>query len=183
MKKVVLTFGVISGVIIFTFVFVTATLCEMDLVPFDRMQILGYLSFVISLSMIFFGIKSYRDNYAGGRITFWKGVKIGVLISLIASVFYFAGGAAYNIANPGFVDRITVKFTEHQEKTMREQGRPQAEIDTAVQQVKDIIKMMENPFIAFAIFFIELFPIGVLISLVSAAILRRKEVLPPAAAA
>jgi len=181
MKKVVLTFGLISGALIFGFVFLSATLCEQGIVPLDRMEIIGYTSMVISLSMIFFGIKSYRDNYGNGKITFWKGMQIGVLISLIASVFYFAGGAAYNAANPGFVDCFSAKFAEHETEKMKSQGRSQEEIDKTIGQTRDLFKMMENPFIAFAIFFVEIFPIGVLISVISAAILRRKEVLPAAA--
>lgn len=181
MKKVVITFGLISGAIIFGFVFLTATLCEQGIVPLDRMEIIGYSSMVISLSMIFFGIKSYRDNYGNGSVTFWKGLQIGLLISLIASVFYFAGGAAYNLANPGFVERFSAKFAEHETEKMKSQGKSQEEIDKTVGQMQDLLKMMENPFIAFAIFFVEIFPIGVIISIISAAILRRKEVLPAAA--
>ncbi len=181
MKKVVIIFGLISGLIIFSFVFLTATLSEKNILPMDRLEIIGYTSMVISLSMIFFGIKSYRDNYGNGRVTFWKGVQIGLLISLIASVFYFAGGAVYNLANPGFVERFSARFAEHQTEKMKSEGKPQEEIDKTVAQMNDVLKMLENPLIAFAIFFIEIFPVGVIITIVSAAILRRKDVLPAAA--
>jgi len=182
MKKVVVTFGLISGVLIFGFVFLAATLSERGVVPMDRMEIIGYTSMVIALSMIFFGIKSYRDNYGNGRVTFWKGMQIGILISLIASVFYFGGGAIYNLANPGFVDRFTAKFAQHQAEKMKSEGKSQEEIDKAVSQMNDVMKMLENPFIAFAIFFIEIFPVGLIVTIISAAILRKKEVLPAASA-
>src|SRR6266571_4222100 len=99
MKKVVITFGLISGFVIACLGWIIGWLCMVDMVSLDRTEWIGYASMLIALSMVFFGIKSYRDNYAGGKITFWKGVQIGLLISLIAGVLYFVGALSYDIAN------------------------------------------------------------------------------------
>jgi len=181
MKKVVITFGLISGVLIFCFVFVVVGLCENGILSWDRSELAGYTSMVIALSLIFFGIKSYRDNYGNGRVTFWKGVQIGLLISLIASVFYFAGGEAYIAVNPGFTDRFFEKYTQNYTEKMKAEGKSQEEIDKTVKEMRDMVKMMENPFLRFAIFVMEILPVGIIITFISAAILRRKEVLPAAA--
>jgi hypothetical protein len=178
MKKVVITFGLISGVIIFGFVFLVTSLCERGVISLDRSELAGYTSMVIALSMIFFGIKSYRDNYGNGRVTFWKGVQIGLLISLIASVFYFAGGEAYTAANPGFIDRFFDKYTQQYTEKMAAEGKSQQEIDGKIKEMRDMVKMLENPFLRFAIFVMEILPVGIIITLISAAILRKKEILP-----
>ncbi|HEV7644905.1 MAG TPA: DUF4199 domain-containing protein [Pyrinomonadaceae bacterium] len=184
MKKIVITFGVISGLILAGFVFLISTLCGNETISMDHGELIGYTTMAISLSMIFFGIKSYRDNVGKGKITFWKGIQIGLLITLIASVFYFAGAEAYNVANPGFVDKIMTKFTKLQTEKMQQAGASQEEIDKTVKFAGDMAKAMENPFIFYAICLMELAPVGLIITLISAAILRRKDVLPlePAAA-
>ena len=184
MKKVVLVFGVIAGLILAGFVFLIEGLCGDDVISMDYGELIGYTSMAISLSMIFFGIKSYRDNVGKGKITFWKGIQIGLLITLISSVFYFGGAVAYNITHPGFVDKIMAKFAQNQTEKMKLAGKSQEEIDKVVQSAGDMVKLMNNPFIFYAICLMELSPVGIIITLLSAAILRRKDVLPlePAAA-
>jgi hypothetical protein len=184
MKKIIITFGVIAGLILAGFVFLISGLCASDTISMDHGELIGYTTMAISLSMIFFGIKSYRDNVGKGKITFWKGIQIGLLITLIASVFYFAGAEAYNVANPGFYDKIMTKFTKLQTEKMQQAGASQEEIDKTVKFAGEMAKAMENPFIFYAICLMELSPVGIIITLLSAAILRRKDVLPlePAAA-
>ena len=178
MKKVVITFGLISGAIIAVLVWVIAWLCEVDLVTFDRAELIGYASMLIALSMIFFGIKSYRDNYAGGAITFWKGVQIGLLISLIGALLYWASAVAYNVAHPGFQERFVEKFTEHTVNTMRADGASQQEIDAQLVEIEKMEKMLQNPLVFFVVALIEILPVGIIVTLLSAALLRRREVLP-----
>ena len=178
MKKVVLTFGLIAGAIIAVLVWVVAWLCERDLIAFDRMEFVGYASMLIALTMVFFGIKSYRDNYAGGKITFWKGVQVGLLISLIAGVLYFAGALSYNIANPGFQARFLEKYTQLRVGQLRSQGAPQADIDGVGAEIEFMKKLFDNPLLFFAIAMVEILPVGIIVSLISAGLLRRRELLP-----
>jgi hypothetical protein len=180
MKKVVLTFGLIAGVIIAVLVWVVAWLCERDLIAFERMEFVGYASMLIALTMVFFGIKSYRDNYSGGKITFWKGVQVGLLISLIAGVLYFAGALSYNIANPGFQAKFIEKYTEFSIGKLQAEGAPQAEIDSAKAEIALMQRLFENPLLFFAIAMVEILPVGIIVTLISAGLLRRREVLPAA---
>jgi hypothetical protein len=178
MKRVVLTFGLISGSIIAVLVWVVAWLCESDLIAFERMEFVGYASMLIALTMVFFGIKSYRDNYSDGKITFWKGVQVGLLISLIAGVLYFAGALSYNIANPGFEERFLEKYTQLRVGQLRSQGAPQTDIDDVGAEIEFMKKLFDNPLLFFAIAMVEILPVGIIVSLISAGLLRRSELLP-----
>lgn len=181
MKKTVLTFGLIGGVLAIMFTFLIATLCDRDMIAFDKAELVGYASMVIALSMIFFGIKSFRDNYGNGTITFWKGLQIGILITSIGSVMYIAGAELYTVLNPAFGPRVMEKYKEYETNKLAKKGAPQAEIEATVQQMTEMEKMMDNPFVRFGIYLIEIFPVGVIITFLSAALLRRREVLPAAA--
>lgn len=178
MKKTVITFGLIGGVIIMIFTFIIATLCDRDMIAFERAEIVGYASMVIALSMIFFGIKSYRDNQGGGKITFWKGVQVGVLITAIASALYVVGGEAYTAYNPGFAPKVMEKYKEMETRKMEQKGASKEEIDATIKQMSDMMKLMENPLFRVPIYLIEIFPVGLIITLISAGLLRKRELLP-----
>jgi hypothetical protein len=178
MKKIILTYGLICGVLSMIFTFLIATLCDRDMIDFSKAELVGYASMVIALSMIFFGIKSYRDNYGSGTITFWKGVQIGILITCIGSVMYIAGAELYTVINPGFAPKVMEKYKEFEANKMKQKGASPAETDAAVQQMAEMVKMMENPLVRFGIYLIEIFPVGVIITFLSAALLRKRELLP-----
>lgn len=178
MKKVIITYGLISGVIIAALVWVTTSLCEMDVISLDYGMFIGYASMLIALTMVFFGIKSYRDNYSGGRITFWKAVQIGFLISLIAATMYFLGAVSYYLAFPGFDERFLAKFTVHMVGKLQASGASQAEIDEVYKTVEMMRGLFKNPLTFYLVALMEFLPVGIIVTLISSALLRKKEVLP-----
>lgn len=179
MRKVVLTFGLIAGVIIAGIVWLTALLVDNDTIGFERLEVVGYTSMIVALTMVFFGIKSYRDNYSGGKITFWKGCQVGFLISLIAGVMYWGGGVVTNtVALPGFDERFMQKFTEYKLGQLQQQGAPQEKIDAAKAEVEMMAGLFKNPVLFFLICMVEILPVGIIVTLVSAALLRKRELLP-----
>lgn len=180
MKKIVLTFGLIGGAIMVFFVFLVGTLHDRELIDPDKGEIVGYATMVISLSVIFFGIKSYRDNYGGGTITFWKGIQIGLLISVIGGVLYFVGVEAYNLANPEFAPKFMKKWAEHEADKARARGASENEIAAASKQIEDMDKVFANPLFMFLICLMEMSPVSILITVISSVLLRRKELLPAA---
>jgi hypothetical protein len=108
MKKIVLTFGTISGVILSAMML--GTLPFMDQIGFDRGEIIGYTSMVLAFLLIYFGVRSYRDNVAGGSITFGRALKVGALIAAVASGWYVATWQLiYYRLTPDFV----VKYQTH----------------------------------------------------------------------
>ena len=178
MKKVVLTFGLIAGLIIASLVWVTAILVDRGAIGFGRLEVVGYGSMIVALSMVFFGIKSYRDNASGGTLKFWKGVQVGVLISLIAGVLYWGGAISYGIVNPGFDERFMKQFSDLKVGQLQEKGAPQAEIDSAKAEVEMMAGLFKNPVLFFLVCLMEILPVGFVVTLISAGLLRRKELLP-----
>src|SRR5687768_10069858 len=88
MKKIVLTFGLIAGGILSAMMLVT--LPFQDAIGFDRGEIIGYTSMMVAFLLIFFGVKSFRDNVAGGSVTFGRAFAVGAQIALVASICYVA---------------------------------------------------------------------------------------------
>jgi hypothetical protein len=178
MKKVVLTFGLIAGFIIAGLVWATTALVERGQIGFERLEFVGYANMLIALSMVFFGIKSYRDNIGGGALKFWKGVQIGVLISMIAGVMYFGGAMSYGLVSPNFEENFMQKFAELKVGKLKEEGASQEQIDKAASEVEMMRKLFQNPVLFFFICMMEIVPVGIVVTLISAGLLRRKELLP-----
>ena len=88
MKKTVLTFGLISGAILSAMMLIT--LPFHDAIGFDRGMIVGYTTMVLGFLLIFFGVRSYRDNVAGGTVRFGRALAVGVMIGAVASLCYVA---------------------------------------------------------------------------------------------
>jgi hypothetical protein len=178
MRKIIMTYGVVAGIIIVGFMGLIMVLCAKGIIPFENTEIIGYASMLVALSMIFFGIKSYRDRHLRGAIGFWKGVQVGLLITLIATLLYFAGGELYHQTSPGLQDEIMEKYGELQVKKLKDRGAPQAEIDGMVKEIAGFKELSESVLFRLALAFIEFFPVGLVVTPISAAILRRREVLP-----
>ncbi|ELR68290.1 hypothetical protein C900_00554 [Fulvivirga imtechensis AK7] len=174
MKKVIITYGLIAGAIVTALMYINFSLSgeEMD---FDLGEILGYLTMIISLSTIFFGIKTFRDKHNEGIVSFGKAFRIGLFITLIAACMYAIGWEVYYQTSAS--DFMT-KYTAHYIEKLESSGASAEEIEQKAQEMKVMQEYYANPFIRFAWTIMEIFPIGLVISLVSAAILRKKEVLP-----
>jgi hypothetical protein len=171
MRKVVLTYGILAGVIIAVLMVISGTLAS-GYEENAYSMVLGYATMIISLSMIFFAVKSYRDNYSGGWVTFGKGFLIGIYVSLIASVFYVVGWEIYSsIAMPDWAD----KYAQHAIDAVKKSGASDAAILQKTKDMADFKEMYKNPLVRYGMTFLEIFPVGIVISLVSAAILRRKS--------
>lgn len=170
MKKIVLTFGLLSGVVSATIM--SATMPFAEAIGFDRMIVVGYTAIVISFLFVYFGIRSYRDNVLGGLISFGKGFQAGILITLISSFVYVAAWLVVNYTLvPDFADKYAVYLVEDQ----RANGASQADIDKVVAQGEQMKEMLANPLINAAVTFTEPFPVGLLVTLISAAVLKKQE--------
>jgi hypothetical protein len=171
MKKVVIVFGLISGVISSAMMFLTLLFINKRTGNFDNGYIVGYTSIFLSLLLVFFGIRSYREN-AGGTITFRRAFSVGILITLISCVFYVASWEViYFKLMPDFAD----KYAAHAIGTMRQKGATDADIAAKKVEMEKMKAMLDNPLLNAAMTFIEPFPVGLIMTLVSAAILRRRS--------
>ena len=175
MRKIVITYGLISGAIITGLFLISMYLWQKGVINFDNGEYFGYGSMLVALAMVFFGIKSFRDNQNGKAIGFWKAAQVGILISLLSSFVYASSWETYMQTNPEntFFD----KYTEHYIGKLKEKGAPQQEIDKTVTEMASMKEMYNNPVIRFGMTLMEILPVGVIVTLISAAILRKKEVL------
>ena len=174
MKKVALIYGLIAGTIVGAMMFITMPMYETGQLNFDNGELVGYTTMAVALSMIFFGTKSYRDNYAGGEITFWKGVKIGMLITAIASVMY---ALAWEITYQNMSGDFMQMMIDHNIQKMIDSGAPATEIAKTKEGWAAFNELYRNPLIRFMVTILEILPVGIVLTLISAGLLRRKDFL------
>jgi pheromone shutdown protein TraB len=171
MRKTVLTYGLISGGILVLVLLITIPFMD-DMMDSGTGEWLGYISMIAALSVIFIGIKNFRDNNSGGMISFGKAFLIGLNITLVASVFYIAGWVTYmNTSDSDFIEN----YTKHTIEELQNSGESQDVIDKKRAEMEDFAEMYKNPFIQIVFTFLEIFPVGLLISLIAAIILKTNK--------
>ena len=170
MKKTVLTFGTIAGVILSAMMLLTIPF--QDRIGFDRGAIVGYTTMVLAFLMIHFGVRSYRDNVAGGAISFGRALKVGALIAALASVWYVATWEViYYKVSPDFI----AKYQAHILERARADGETDAQIAKRQADLEKYAEWYKNPAINAAMTFLEPLPVALIMSLVSAGLLSRRR--------
>ncbi|HKR03858.1 MAG TPA: DUF4199 domain-containing protein [Bacteroidia bacterium] len=175
MKKNSIVFGIISGAIISTFMGISMYIMGCgsgDMDGGSTSMIIGFSAMAVAFSFIFVGIKNFRDKQNGGTITFGKGFLLGFMISLIASTMYVITWAVeFHYFMPDFID----KYSAMQVKQLHESGISGAALDEAVKGIeKESYNYKHNPFFFAMYTYMEILPVGIIITLVSALILKRK---------
>ncbi len=170
MRKVVLTFGLIAGAMLSAMMLLT--LPFMDKIGFDKGEIIGYTTMVLAFLMVFFGVKSYRDNVAGGSVTFGRAFRVGLMITAVASVCYVATWQLvyYKIA-PDFGEKYTAFAVEKAKKS----GATDAQIAATRKDMTEMMEWYKNPLVNIAITFLEPLPVGLVFTLVTAGVLSRRR--------
>jgi hypothetical protein len=170
MKKIVLTFGLIAGAILS--VMMLLTLPFLDRIGFDKGAVIGYSTMVLAFLMVFFGVKSYRDNVAGGVVTFGRAFLVGLMITLVATVCYVATWQLvyYKLA-PDFGE----KYTAYAVEKAKTSGATEAQIAAKTKEMTEFMEMYKNPLVNIGFTFLEPMPVGLLFTLVTAGVLRRRE--------
>ena len=170
MKKIVLTFGLISGGILVAMM--VATLPFIDQIGFENGEIIGYTTLVAAFLFVFFGIRSYRETVGNGYITFGRAFKVGILITVISSLCYVI---SWQIIYFNFIPDFVDKYSQYMVEKSRAAGASPEQIAGEVAQMERFKVIFQNPFYNFLItFFVEPFPIGLIITLISAFILRKR---------
>lgn len=169
MKKIVLVYGIIAGLIVAGMMaFSTGYYCAKG--DFEGGMIYGYSAMIIAFSMIFVGVKSFRDKHNGGTINFGKAFKIGLFISLIASTIYVIGWLInYYCFIPDFMDKYAVAMIS-KAKASGISANELAKKTTEMAQMKEWYK---NPVFVILMTYVEILPIGLIVTLISALILKR----------
>lgn len=170
MKKTVLTFGLISGFIMIAMM--TISLVLSDRIGFGHNLVLGYTILVLGSLLIFFGIRSYRENIGGGQISFGRAFAVGILITVVASVCYVV---CWEIIYFNFMPDFADKYAAYIVEQARASGATQQVIDAKLAEMKGLKALLDNPLYNGLMTFAEPFPIGLLVTLISAAVLRTRK--------
>jgi hypothetical protein len=171
MKKIVLTFGLISGAIMSAMM--TATMVFAHQTNPSSGMIIGYTIMVLSFLLVFFGIRSYRENVGNGYISFGRALGVGLLIMLISSACYVA---TWEIVYHKFMPDFGEKYLAQSIERVRASGKSPQEIETEIESMRSMMQLYNsNIFFNMALTFLEPLPVGVLMSLISAAILRKRR--------
>jgi hypothetical protein len=170
MRKIVLTFGLIAGAILSVMMLITLPFQER--IGFDKGAIIGYTTMVLAFLMVFFGVRSYRDNVAGGSVTFGRAFAVGLLITIVASVCYVATWQLiYYRLTPDFGDKYAAYAIEKAKKS----GATDAQIAEKTKEMAQFSQMYKKPLVNIALTFLEPLPVGILFTLITAVALSRKR--------
>jgi hypothetical protein len=168
MKRTVWTFGLIAGAIMAAMMFATIPFLEHD----DKAEIIGYTTMIVAFLMVFFGIRSYRDNVMGGTIGFGRAFKVGILITLVASACYVASWEVmYHTMMPDFVEKYAAQVIERAQAS----GATEAQVEERRQEMAKFAVMYRNPLFNVGMTFLEVFPVGLVVVLVSSGVLSRRK--------
>ena len=179
MKKTVLTFGLIAGVMISVLMDGSLLLANKIGTGHNSM-LLGYTMMVASFLLIYFGIRSYRDTTLAGQISFGRAFSCGILIALITTVFYVA---TWEVVYFGFIPHFMDSYWAAEIHKVQSRGLDAATTAARVAEIQQQQQLYQNPFVNMAYTFMEPLPVGLIITLISAAVLRRKAGAEPAGAA
>lgn len=167
MKKNIIIYGLIAGIVV-SFLMLFSISIGFD---FNIGLLIGYASMLIAFSFVFVGIRNYREKYNGGVISFGKAFKIGIMIVLIASTIYvIAWLIDYYFFNPDYLE----KYAAHMLDKLKASGASQIEIDKQTKEMADFAKMFKNPFFNAMMTYVEILPVGLIVTLISSFILKRK---------
>ena len=170
MRKIVLTFGLISGAIMA--VLMTIAMFFHEQIGFDRGMVVGYTSMVIAFLMVWFGVKAYRDNVAGGSVSFGRAFVVGLLITLVATACYVA---TWQVSYRTVASDYDEKYTAYVLEEARKSGATEAELAQQKQEMDAFWESYQNPLVNIAFTALEPLPVGLIFTLVTAGVLSRKR--------
>jgi len=174
--RYVLVYGVIAGAI--TIAAISSSFVFEGLNHLQS-EWFGYLVMLVALSLIFVGVKRYRDVECGGVVGFAKAFLVGLGIAVVAGVVYVAGWEAYLATTEGnFIQNYAAAMLAD----MRASGASTADIAATEREMAWALEIYEQPLPRMGVTFLEIFPVGLLVALISAAVLRNPRVLPARAA-
>lgn len=169
MKRTVWKYGLVSGAIMALLMSVT--------LPFvnalgDHSLIVGYAGIVAGFLLVYFGVRSYRDTVRGGTIGFGRALSVGLLIAIIGSLCYVA---TWEVLYFRFMPDFYSRYAQSAVSQARASGKSDAEIVRTQAAMNEMVKSAESPAWVAATTFVEPFPVGFLIALVSAGVLKRRR--------
>jgi hypothetical protein len=170
MKKNVLVYGLISGICVATFMSFSVAYCySKD--SFDGSMVLGYAAMLLSFSLLFVGVKNYRDKHNGGVISFGNAFLMSLYMALIASTLYVIG---WMVAYYNFFPDFMEKLAAYQLSPAKVSEMTPAEVAGIREQMKTFKGWYATPIGVAGATYMEILPVGLVVSLITALTLKRK---------
>ncbi len=171
MNKTILTYGLISGAVA-SVLMVASAIYFKNSMDYQNGELFGYAGILLSMLFVYFGVRTYRDRKGPEEtLSFGEAFKVAILITLISCVCYVVAWLiVYQTLMPDFMD----KFIEQTLAQMKNSGATEEQISQEAAKMEEYKTMYQNPLIRAAFTFLEPFPVGLLVSLVSSLVLRRK---------
>jgi len=169
--KIALKFGSISGLLIVSTWFILYALGGAD-GEFVGGELLGYTIMLLALTAVFMGVKNKRDGNESSVFSFKEGFLTGLGIVLVASLIYVVGWMIYM---PTFAPDFVDKYQANQIELVQNSDISSGEKNEKIEEIKTQIENYKKPHMMASITFLEIFPVGLLVTLITALILRRKE--------
>jgi hypothetical protein len=173
MLKTILAYGAIAGLI----VGVPLTALTLSMSGEHMMKwgmLVGYATMLLAFTTIFVAIKRRRDGEGGGVIRFWPAFGLGLGVAFVAGIFYVA---AWEIGQALSGADFAAVYSRAMIDQQRAAGVSGAALARYAAQMEDFRRSYANPLFRLPMTFIEIFPVGVLVSLVAAALLRNPRFL------
>ncbi len=170
MKKIVIVNGLIAGAIVAAMFLITMGLYHNN-GNFEGGMLIGYASMLLAFSLIFVAIIRFRDKYNNGVISFGKAFRIGLYITLIASTIYVVTWLIdYYVFIPDFADKYAASMMDK----LKNSGASAAEIAKQAKEMDSFKEMYKNPVMVVLFTYLEILPVGLLLTLIASFILKRK---------
>jgi len=168
-KKTVLAYGLVSGAVTSALMLAVVPLIESR--KLATSDFIGYGSIVLMGLIIFFGVRSYRQNVGDGRMSFLQGFGVGAGITLISCALYLATfQLLFYELRPG----IEETYAECMIERARRSGASDAEILETTKQAHRMVELLRNPWSNIVLTLLEPLPMGLVLTTLSAAILRKR---------
>jgi len=174
MLRTALIYGAISGAI-------TIAVMSLGINSTDTLgegsssALFGYTVMLVALILIFLGVKRHRDHDLGGVIKFAPAFGLGLAIAGVAGVFYVIGWEINLAATDyAFVEQYPQAVIAQKEAA----GASPEQLQKLTDDMAKFAEQYKNPLYRLPITFMEIFPVGLIVALISAAILRNPKAFP-----
>ena len=170
MRKTILRYGLFGVSLLVLILFVVFLVFRNDY-RWEVQEVIGYVTIVLSLMFVYFGIRHWRDNYNSGKLSFGQGLKLGTLITLFPSIaFGLFTLLQINVLDPDFNN----KYYGHYVQKIKA-STPPDKLEETLQKLEIEKEMFANPLLQFALMFLTVFLIGIVITVISSLFLQRRN--------
>ncbi len=169
MKRTALRYGLYGVYLLLAFCLVRF-LINPHPTNFDNQEIIGWVGILLSVVFVYFGVKYYRDKENGGSLRFGEGLKLGLLITIFPALLFGVYSVVYSeVLDPGFMDNYYAWQVAKVKSSV-----PAAELQQKLQDMQKEREMFDSPLIQFVAMFLSVFVVGLIVTVISTLVLKRK---------